>query len=92
MSAFTYLQGSLHAELVDLAGLAEQYGTPLYVYSRQALEQQYQAYDNALGEWPHQVCFAVKANSNIAVLNVLARLGAGFDIVSLGELERALAA
>jgi|TARA_R110000868_G_scaffold5065_21_gene31352 diaminopimelate decarboxylase len=92
MSAFTYQQGSLHAEHVDLAQLANQHGTPLYVYSREALERQYRAYDEALGEWPHQVCFAVKANSNIAVLNVLAQLGAGFDIVSLGELERALAA
>jgi len=92
MSVFTYQQGSLHAENVDLAALAAQHGTPLYVYSRKELESQYLAYDDALGEWPHQVCFAVKSNSNIGVLNVLARLGAGFDIVSQGELERVLAA
>ena len=92
MSVFTYQQGSLHAENVDLAALAAQHGTPLYVYSRKELETQYLAYDKALGDWPHQVCFAVKSNSNLGVLNVLARLGAGFDIVSLGELERVLAA
>jgi diaminopimelate decarboxylase len=92
MSEFTYQQGCLHAEHTSLAALAEQHGTPLYVYSRAALEAHYLAYDEALGEWPHQVCFSVKSNSNIAVLNVLARLGAGFDIVSRGELERVLAA
>lgn len=92
MSVFTYQQGSLHAEQTSLASLAEQHGTPLYVYSRAAFEAHFKAYDEALGEWPHQVCFAVKSNSNIAVLNVLARLGAGFDIVSQGELERVLAA
>jgi len=92
MSIFTYQNGALHAEQVSLAALAHDYGTPLYVYSRAALEQHYRAYDEALGEWPHLVCFAIKANSNLAVLNVLARLGAGFDIVSQGELERVLAA
>lgn len=92
MSAFTYQNGSLHAENVSLTALAEKYGTPLYVYSRSAFEQAYLAYTDALGEWPHMVCFAVKTNSNIGVLNTLARLGAGFDIVSLGELERVLAA
>lgn len=92
MSVFNYQNGVLHAEQVALTELAEQYGTPLYVYSRSALEQAFQAYDSALGDWPHQVCFAVKANSNIAVLNVLAQQGAGFDIVSQGELERVLAA
>lgn len=92
MSAFTYQNGSLHAENVSLTTLAEKYGTPLYVYSRSAFEQAYLAYTDALGDWPHMVCFAVKTNSNIGVLNTLARLGAGFDIVSLGELERVLAA
>ncbi|MGB1092870.1 MAG: diaminopimelate decarboxylase [Oceanobacter sp.] len=82
----------LHAEQASLDSLAQQFGTPLYVYSRQALEQAWKDYDLALGDWPHQVCFAVKSNSNIAVLNVLAKLGSGFDIVSLGELERVLAA
>lgn len=92
MSIFSYQNGVLHAEQVSLAALAEHYGTPLYVYSRAALEQHFRAYTDALGDWPHLVCYAVKANSNIAVLNVLARQGAGFDIVSLGELERVLAA
>lgn len=89
---FQYQNGTLHAEQCSLAALAQQYGTPLYVYSRAAFEQQFKNYDEALGDWPHLVCFAVKANSNLAVLNVLARLGAGFDIVSVGELERVLAA
>lgn len=92
MSMFTYQNGVLHAEQVSLAALASQHGTPLYVYSRTALEQHFNAYTKALGEWPHLVCYAVKANSNLAVLNVLAQQGAGFDIVSLGELERVLAA
>jgi len=92
MSAFHYCDGVLNAENLPLTALAEQYGTPLYVYSRAAFEQHFQAYHHALGDWPHLVCYAVKANSNLAVLNVLARLGAGFDIVSQGELERVLAA
>ena len=69
-----------------------QAGTPCYVYSRAAIEDRYRAFDQAFGERPHLVCYAVKANSNLAVLNVLARLGSGFDIVSGGELERVLAA
>lgn len=92
MSFFSYQDGLLHAEGVALPELAAQYGTPLYVYSRAALETAYHDYIDALGDWPHLVCFAVKANSNLAVLNVLAQQGAGFDIVSLGELERVLAA
>ena len=92
MSVFTYRNGVLNAEHVSLAALADQYGTPLYVYSREAFEQAYLAYTDALGEWPHMVCYAVKTNSNLGVLNALARLGAGFDIVSIGELERVLAA
>ncbi|MFZ5756387.1 MAG: diaminopimelate decarboxylase [Pseudomonadota bacterium] len=82
----------LFAEDVAVRELAARFGTPLYVYSRAALENRYRAFDTAFGDWPHRVCFAVKANSNLAVLNVLARLGAGFDIVSGGELERVLAA
>ncbi|WP_257264168.1 diaminopimelate decarboxylase [Endozoicomonas sp. ONNA2] len=82
----------LFAEDIPVKQLASQYGTPLYVYSRKALEAGYQAYYQAMGNRPHLICYAVKANSNLAVLNVLARLGAGFDIVSVGELERVLAA
>ena len=92
MSVFAYENGTLCAENLPLNQLAETYGTPLYVYSRQALEASYLAYTSALGDWPGLVCFAVKSNSNLAVLNVLARLGAGFDIVSGGELERVIAA
>jgi len=84
--------GQLWAEQVPLADLATQYGTPLYVYSRATLERHWRAFDQALGDFPHLICYAVKANSNLGVLNVLARLGSGFDIVSIGELERVLAA
>jgi diaminopimelate decarboxylase len=90
--SFERIDGVLHAEKVSLLDLAARYGTPLYVYSRQALENNYRAFDDAFAFIEHQVCFAVKANSNLAVLNVLARLGAGFDIVSGGELARVLAA
>ncbi len=83
---------SLHIEEACLAGIANQYGTPCFVYSRKALEEAYLAYANALGDWPGTICYAVKANSNLGVLNALARLGAGFDIVSEGELERVLKA
>ena len=82
----------LFAEQVPLRTIAERFGTPCYVYSRKALEQNFLAWENALAGRPHLVCYAVKANSNIAVLNLLARLGAGFDIVSVGELERVLLA
>lgn len=92
MDYFNYHQGVLHAEQVDLADIAEIFGTPCYVYSRATLERHWRAFDNALGERPHLICYAVKANSNLAVLNVLARLGSGFDIVSGGELERVLRA
>ena len=83
---------SLYLEQASLEAIANQFGTPAYVYSRAALTQAYQDYANALGDWPGTICYAVKANSNIGVLNVLARLGAGFDIVSVGELERVLRA
>ena len=92
MGWFSFRQGELHAEQVPTGLLANQFGTPLYVYSREGLTQGYKAYESALGDWPHMICYAVKANSNLAVLNVLAKLGAGFDIVSVGELERVLAA
>ncbi|HEC52493.1 hypothetical protein LCGC14_0426240 [marine sediment metagenome] len=92
MTAFDYRNGELHAEGVALSAIAAEYDTPCFVYSRSAIEQAYQAWDSALEGVPHLVCFAVKANSNLAVLNLLARKGAGFDIVSGGELERVLAA
>jgi diaminopimelate decarboxylase len=92
MDAFTYRNGELFAENVPLSAIADSYGTPTYVYSRAYLEQQFLSYQQALAGRDHLVCYAVKANSNIAVLNVLAKLGAGFDIVSAGELERVLAA
>jgi len=92
MNAFQYRDGELFAEGVALSAVAERFGTPVYVYSRAHIEAQYRAYADALQGVDHLVCYAVKANSNLAVLNVLARLGAGFDIVSGGELERVLAA
>ncbi len=92
MDFFDYHNGVLHAENVALPLLAEQYGTPAYIYSRATLERHWRAFDTAFAGHPHLVCYAVKANSSLAVLNVLARLGSGFDIVSVGELERVLAA
>lgn len=92
MDSFEYRNNVLYGEDVALARVAEQHGTPTYVYSRETLERHYLAYANALGEHPGMICYAVKANSNIAVLNLLARLGSGFDIVSQGELERVIRA
>ncbi|KXU38982.1 diaminopimelate decarboxylase [Ventosimonas gracilis] len=92
MDAFTYQNGQLHAEGAPLAGIAAQFGTPCYVYSRASIEQQFRAWSAALAGQAHLLCFAVKANSNLAVLGLLAKLGAGFDIVSGGELARVLAA
>lgn len=92
MDHFQYRDRELYAEDVPLQQIADRFGTPCYVYSRATLERHWLAFDNAFGTHPHLVCFAVKANSNLGVLNVLARLGAGFDIVSVGELERVLAA
>ena len=92
MDYFEYHNDQLHCEQVALKTLAEQYGTPLYVYSRATLERHWRAFDQALSARPHLVCYAVKANSNLAVLNVLARLGSGFDIVSGGELQRVIQA
>ncbi len=92
MDYFNYQNDQLFCEQVSLQTLAEKYGTPLYVYSRATLERHWKAFDTALADHPHMVCYAVKANSNLAVLNVLARLGSGFDIVSKGELLRVLEA
>ena len=92
MDYFEYRDGQLYAEEVPLADIAAQYGTPTYVYSRATLERHWHAFNNAFGTRPHLICYAVKANSNLAVLNALARLGSGFDIVSAGELERVLRA
>ena len=91
-SDFKYRNGSLMCEDVDLAAVAAEYSTPAYVYSRHGIVSRYRAYADALSGVPHQVCFAVKANSNLAVLSLLAKEGAGFDIVSGGELYRVLAA
>ena len=92
MSYFEFRGGALHAEDVALCDIARRFGTPCYVYSRAAFESQWQILDQAFGDYPHSICYAVKANSNIAVLNLLARLGSGFDIVSSGELHRVLLA
>lgn len=89
---FSYVDGELHVERVPLREIADRYGTPAYVYSRNALETAYREYDDALSGLPHLVCYALKANSNLAVLNLFARMGCGFDIVSGGELGRVLAA
>ncbi len=92
MDFFDYKHGQLYAENVPLSRIASEAGTPTYVYSRATLERHWHAFDRAFAGRPHNVCFAVKANSNLGVLNVLARLGSGFDIVSVGELERVLRA
>src|SRR5690625_5156806 len=82
MHAFQRRNGELYVEDIPLTQLAERFGTPLYVYSRAAFTERYLAYAQALGDHPGMICYAVKANSNLAVLDLLARLGAGFDIVS----------
>ena len=92
MDYFNYKGDSLLAEAIPVADIAQKYGTPCFIYSRATLERHYGGYQEALEGCPHLICFAVKANSNLAVINVLARLGAGFDIVSGGELERVIAA
>ncbi len=92
MDHFNYRNGQLHAEDCALADIAETWGTPAYVYSRATIERHWHAFDDALGNHPHLICYAVKANSNLAILNLMARLGSGFDIVSVGELERVLLA
>ena len=92
MDFFNYYNGTLYAEKVNLTTLAQEHGTPCYVYSRATLERHWHAFERAFKNHRHLICYAVKANSNLAVLNVLARLGSGFDIVSGGELERVLRA
>lgn len=92
MDHFNYRDGVLYAEDVPLSRIAAEHGTPCYVYSKATLARHFRAYTEALGSHPHLICYAVKANSNLAVLGLLARLGAGFDIVSVGELERVLKA
>jgi diaminopimelate decarboxylase len=92
MHHFRYLQGTLHAENVDLQSLAEQHGTPLYVYSKETIVDHYTRLDKGLSRLDHMICYAVKANSNLAVLSTIAQLGGGFDIVSAGELFRVLRA
>lgn len=92
MDFFQYKNEQLYVENLPVKQLAEEFGTPLYIYSRATLERHWHAFDSALGKHPHLICYAVKANSNIGILNVMAKLGSGFDIVSQGELERVLAA
>ena len=92
MDFFQYKNEQLYVEDLPVKQLAEEFGTPLYIYSRATLERHWHAFDSALGEHPYLICYAVKANSNIGILNVMAKLGSGFDIVSQGELERVLAA
>ena len=92
MDFFQYKNEQLYVEDLPVKQLAEEFGTPLYIYSRATLERHWHAFDSALGKHPHLICYAVKANSNIGILNVMVKLGSGFDIVSQGELERVLAA
>ena len=92
MDHFNYQGDSLFAEATPVADIVSKYGTPCFIYSRATLERHYSVYEKALEGCPHLICFAVKANSNLAVINVLARMGSGFDIVSGGELERVIAA
>ena len=92
MNTFSFKNKALYAESVAVTDLMEQYGSPLYIYSRGQIVSNWQQFDQAFGDHPHLICYAVKANSNLGVLNVLAKLGSGFDIVSIGELERVIAA
>lgn len=92
MDYFNYKKNKLFAEDIAVDAIVAEHGSPCYIYSRATFEKHWSAFDQAFGKHPHLICYAVKANSNIAILNILARLGSGFDIVSLGELERVLAA
>ena len=92
MNTFAHIDGALHCEQVSLETIASRHGTPTYVYSQRAIHNAFLSYQQALEERAHLICYAVKANSNLAVLNMLAQLGSGFDVVSLGELERVIAA
>ena len=92
MNTFSFKNKALYAESVAVTDLMVQYGSPLYIYSRSQIASNWQQFNQAFGDHPHLICYAVKANSNLGVLNVLAKLGSGFDIVSIGELERVIAA
>jgi diaminopimelate decarboxylase len=92
MDHFQYINTQLFAEDVAISTIAEEIGTPCFVYSRSTLERHWHAFNRAFGDYPHQICYAVKANGNLAILDLLARLGSGFDIVSGGELKRVIAA
>ena len=92
MDYFNYRDDELYVEDVSVQDIVYQHGSPCYIYSRATLERHWHAFDKGFGRHPHLICYGVKANSNIAILNLLARLGSGFDIVSLGELERVIAA
>jgi len=92
MENFPFRDGELFAEDTSVSDIADRFGTPCYIYSRAGLEGAFRQYQDALAGCEHLVCYAVKANSNLAVLDTLARLGAGFDIVSAGELHRVIAA
>ena len=92
MNAFNFQNNCLYAESLLVKDLMKSYGSPLYIYSKSQIEFNWNLFKKSFGDHPHLICYAVKANSNIAVLNTLAKLGSGFDIVSLGELERVIAA
>src|SRR5688572_21696561 len=92
MHHFDYRAGVLHAEAVDIAALAQAVGTPFYCYSTATIERHYKVFAGAFADVPSLVCYAMKANSNQAVIRTLAKLGAGADVVSAGELKRARAA
>lgn len=92
MDHFNYRQNQLYAENVAITDIARQYGTPCYIYSRATFERHWHAFNDAFGEHPHMICYSLKANGNLAVVNILARLGSGFDVVSAGELARVIAA
>lgn len=88
MSCLHYQKTDLYIENVSLKSIAEEFGTPCYIYSQSAIEKNWHAFDQAFSGIPHKICYAVKANSNIAILNLLAKLNSGFDVVSLGEIQR----
>lgn len=92
MDYFNYQDEQLFAEQCSISEIIEHYGSPCYIYSRATLERHWRAFDQSFGSHPHLICYAMKASSNIAILNLLARLGSGFDIVSIGEMERVIAA
>jgi diaminopimelate decarboxylase len=92
LNTFSFNDGVLHAESVPVTDLMEQYGSPLYIYSKSEIESNWQQYSQALSDQPHLICYSVKSNSNLAVLNILANLGSGFDVVSIGELHRVISA